>query len=1055
MRHRRVGRRDKVRGKPNIIDWKNWLNVVREFTVNDKLSLVMESLPNDSRPYLTVKINDTELIGLLDTGATSTIIGRGGLNFLRKLNIPIHPVTNNTVTTADGSPQTISGYVNLTVNYDSRVCQLKALVVPSLKHRLILGIDFCRLLKIKLEFSRNTITAADACDRDPALRNLQSLSSSQKLALDRVIRAYREWGDTGLGRTELVEHNIDTGDASPIKQGAHRISPYMLKHMHEELDRMLKLGVVRKSSSSWCSPALLVKKASGEYRFCFDGRKLNAVTKKDAYPLPNIASILDQLRDAKFMSSVDLKSAFWQIPLSESSCEKTAFAVPGRGLFEYVRLPFGLTNAPKALQRLMEEILGHDLAQYVFVYLDDLIIISRSFEEHVAILCELLARLKRAGLTVNTDKCEFVRSSLKYLGYVVDENGLRTDEGKIEAIANYPQPVTMTQLRRFIGMASWYRRFVLNFASIAAPLTDLLKGKLRKGKLVWNTEALNAFEQLKVALCSTPVLASPDFNLPFTIQTDASDKGLGGILTQGEGKNERVIAYASRALKSAEKHYTVTEKECLAVVFAVEKFRPYVEGVKFTVITDHHSLLWLKRLREPSGLLARWSIRLQAFDYELIHRKGTLNVVPDALSRIPVDIAALQVNSVDKWYQKMLRLVQEQPENYSSWKVENGFLYKHLNPREIPVPGIPDWKQVIPNRDRENIIKKNHDDPLAAHFGVFKTLKRVTEFFYWPGMRRDVTRYIARCNVCLANKVPPFRQPGLMGQSKKVYYPWQLLSADLIGPLPRSSHGHTFILVISDWFTKFTLVFPLRTATAAAIVNILENQVFLIYGVPQTIVCDNGSQFISSHFRDLAEKYGVQRIWYNAKYHPQTNPVERCNRVIMTAVRSYVSEHQKDWDHELYRVGHAIRSAVHEVTGFSPNFLNFGRHIPLNGKLYGKADLNLDIAARDPYADALHELPDIYRVVRKKLETAYQRNAHSYNLRRRPVEYQVGDFVWRKSHVLSDATRHFSAKLAPKYIPCVVSEKISRLVYKLTDSQGKNLGLWHVKDLKPGPEPEN
>ena len=242
----------------------------------------------------------------------------------------------------------------------------------------------------------------------------------------------------------------------------------MLKHLNGELDKMLALGVVQPSSSAWASPVLLVKKPSGEYRFCFDGRKLNSLTRHDAYPLPMVDQILNKLTGAQYLSSIDLKAAFWQIPLEDESREKTAFVVPGRGLYEFTVLPFGLCNAAQAQQRLMDTVLGPELDPYCFVYLDDIIISSSEFGKHLEILAEVYRRLKEANLTINLDKCEFCRSSLKYLGYVVDQEGLRTDPDKVAAILEYPLPQTVTQLRRFIGMSGWYRRFIKNFSDLSA-----------------------------------------------------------------------------------------------------------------------------------------------------------------------------------------------------------------------------------------------------------------------------------------------------------------------------------------------------------------------------------------------------------------------------------------------------------------------------------------------------------------------------------------------------------------------------------------------------------
>lgn len=325
---------------------------------------------------------------------------------------------------------------------------------------------------------------------------------------------------------------------------------------------MLAEGIVEPSKSGWSSPVVLVRKSDGSYRFCVDYRQLNSVTKRDAYPLPYISNILDRLRDARVLSSVDIKSAYWQVPLAESSKEKTAFTVPNRGLFQFRRMPFGLHNAPATWQRLIDAVLGADLEPNVFVYLDDIIIISKDFPTHVEILEKVFQRLTDANLAINWDKCNLCRAELKYLGYTVNRNGLHVDPGKVDAILNYPTPKKVRDVRKFVGLASWYRRFVPNFSSLIAPLTELLK-KNRKWK--WTREQEQAMEWIKEKLVSAPILSCPDFNLPFFLQTDASSSGLGAILFQQYADGDRVIAYASRSLTASEKKYSVTEQECLAV----------------------------------------------------------------------------------------------------------------------------------------------------------------------------------------------------------------------------------------------------------------------------------------------------------------------------------------------------------------------------------------------------------------------------------------------------------------------------------------------------------
>lgn len=365
-----------------------------------------------------------------------------------------------------------------------------------------------------------------------------------------------------------------------------------------------------------------------------DFRYLNSRSISDAYPLPRINTILDRLREAKYVSSLDLKDGYWQIPLEEESKKYTAFTVAGRGLYQWKVMPFGLHSAPATFQRALDSIIGAEMEPHAFAYLDDIIVIGKTLEEHLDHLGKVLHRLRAANLKINVEKCDFVKKETKYLGHVVSGDGIHTDPDKIAAITEIPSPHNVREVRRFLGVASWYRRFVPEFAVTSYPLTVLL----RKGKhWKWTEDQQTAFEILKMRLTNAPVLACPDFTKPFTLQTDASDVGLGAVLTQIVDNHEHVIAYASRHLNEAEKNYTTTEKECLAIIWGIRKMRCYLEGYHFSVITDHLSLKWLNSIETPTGRLARWALELQQYDFSIQYRKGKANVVADALSRQPVE----------------------------------------------------------------------------------------------------------------------------------------------------------------------------------------------------------------------------------------------------------------------------------------------------------------------------------------------------------------------------------------------------------------------------------
>lgn len=1014
------------------------------------------SKPNDNRPYLNVKISSFNLFALIDTGSNSSILGLEGFSLLQKLKIPLQYEDHLHITTADGSSQSLLGFVNVNVSVENVTKRLKLLVVPSVTHSLILGMDFLQLFKIEANFSNLSYTMPESslCIVN-TLESFSDLTESQKSELNTVINCFATIApEDKLGHTHLLQHEIDTGDAKPISQRQYPLSPAMQVHLNKEIDEMLKLGVIQPSQSPWCSPLWLVPKSSGEYRVCFDGRKLNSVTVKDTYPMPQIDSILNKLRDAKYLTSIDLRQAFFQIPLEESSRPKTAFAVYGKGLFEFRVMPFGLANSPKTMVRLMDRVLNPALVPFCFVYLDDIIVATPTFPLHIKILSQVFQQLKNAQLTVNLKKCEFCRSSLKFLGFIVDKDGLRTNPEKVDAILNYPTPKNTTEIKRLIGLVGWYRRFIKDFSTLSSPINNLLHGRKKGQPIVWTPEAEAAFSEIKSRLTSAPVLASPDFSKPFVIQCDASETGLGAVLYQECDGIEHPVAYASKSLTTVQRSYFTTEKELLAVIFGIEKFRSYVEGTHFTVETDHSSLLWLNNLANPSGRLTRWAVKLSQFDFTIKHRKGSLNVVADALSRSVAEVSVLDLATFqpDKWYSSMLQRVQDQPEEYPSFRASNGVLYKHFLPRRGIVSNTTDWKIVVPSANRAEIFRIYHDDPTAGHFGVSKTLSRISELYYWPGMRKAVYSYVRKCSVCAANKSENLPQAGLMGAYRNINFPFQLISMDLLGPYPRSKSGNQYLLVVVDWFTKFVLVHPMAKATSQGITRFVERSIFNFLGVPQIVACDNGSQFTSKEFKKLMDEYKVQKVWYNARYHPQVNHAERVNRVIVTTIRCYIHENHKHWDLNIYKIAQAIRVSKHDVTEYSPAFLNFGRNVPLSGDFYGKISDNahniVSISDKLQRMDDLQKLPELYEQVRKRLFQAYQRNAFQYNLRKRPVQYHVGDRLWKRNFVLSSAANQFSSKLAPKYIPCIVTKVISNLVYQVSDMDGNHLGNFHVKDLK-------
>lgn len=1027
------------------------------------LDYVLAHAKGDQRPFLSVSIFGKELLGLLDSGASKTIVGSSGWEILKPL-CKLHPSPMTNCTVANGQNCSIAGMLRLPISLRDRVILLETLVVPSLPHTLILGIDFWTRMGIIPDLNAGEWffhnDQPKVATISSAITPNDSLPSEQQKRLELVIKDIFCSMKSEIGCTNLVELKIKT-NSDPIKQRYYPLSRVLQNEVNAELEEMLRKDIIEPSNSPWSSPIVMVRKSGGGWRFCVDYRSLNRVTVKDSYPIPFVSATLDKLRDARFLSTLDIKSAYWQIPVSKESRPLTAFTVPNRGLFQFKRMPFGLANAPAVWQRLIDQVVGVDLEQFVFVYLDDVIICTPTFDQHINILREVVSRISKAGLTLNREKCNFCKSELRYLGYIVNASGLLVDPEKVEAIMSIPPPKNISDIRRIIGMASWYRRFVPNFSTLVAPLTALTR---KNTKFNWNSDCDSAFNAVKEHLIRAPILTCPDFDKPFIIQCDASDFGVGAVLTQGQNDDERVISYLSRSLTKSERRYSTTEKECLAVLFAIEKLRPYIEGTHFTVVTDHYSLKWLNSIKDPVGRIARWAVRLQQYDFEVIHRKGKDNVVPDALSRSvpvvePVSVPAIPSmpsnkldvppSESDPWYCRMVTNVQNSPAKFPKWWLDDGKLYKCA---KTVYPALMDsrdsWLLVVPRDQRLAILRDHHDPPTCGHLGISKTFARIAQHYYWPKMRSSVTRYVNRCEVCLKTKPLQRASAGqMLSQQPTASRPFQILSIDLVGPLPRSNSGYSYVLSVHDVFSKYPLFFPLRSATTKTVLRWLEDHVILVYGIPEKIIADNGPQFRSKVFQETLQGYGIS-LRFTAHYHPQANPVERVHRVLKTIISSYVENNHKTWDTFLAKAGCAIRSAKHEVTGLTPNFVVFGR----DPKFIPGPDIaNKSPTRYDPVQRAL-TLEKVFVDVQKRLQDSFNKTRDRYNLRHRNEKFALNQQVWRRNHIISSAANQFTAKFAPKFRgPFIISKILSPWSYELTDSSGRIQGVWHAKDLKSHP----
>ena len=1002
------------------------------------------------------------------------LLGKNCRENIEKLGLDVQRHFSS-VKTAGGENFTIVGRVQIPVQYKGVEKSIEFYLCPNLQQEMYLGINFWRLFNLapdilgpepvnslndKCQLAELCLDQASEYFGPPKVPgdkyNMHILTPIQEQRLDEVKSSFLSFEKYGLGRTTVEKHSIKLIEgAVPIKERHFPMSPAMQDIVYAELDKMLELGVIQESESPWSNRFTVVRKPE-KNRFCLDARKLNARTIKDAYPLQNIEGILSRIDQTEFISSVDLKFAFWQIEMDNASKSCTAFTVAGRPLYEFVVMPFGLCNAAQRLCRLMDKVVPQRLRSNVYVYLDDLLVISADFDQHLKILSEVATCLKNAGLSIGLAKSHFCFREVKYLGFILGGGCLKTDPDKITAILKIKTPKTAREVRSFLGTAGWYRRFIQNFAEISAPLTNTLQKNV---KFYLTPEAIQAFELLKVSLTTAPVLRHADFKRKFFIQCDASNEALGAVIFQETDEGfEYPVAFYSEKFTKSEKNLSVTEKECLACIRSVERFRAYVELVPFTVITDHSSLKWLMSLKDLSGKLARWSLRLQAFDFDIVHRKGSENIVADTLSRFVEEVflsgsELLDLDTIEFESDEYLSIVAEILENKDQLpdlKVEDGVIYKRTQFRNGVSDEVEDsrWKIWVPSGLTSTLIEKAHCPEICAHGGIGKTLYRLRQFYFWPKMAQQVANYIKNCLICKESK--PSNQisnPGI-GMPVKVERPFQRIYIDFLGKYPRSKSGNCYIFIVVDALTKFVFLKAMPEASSNRVIKFLISEIFLKFGVPEVIHSDNGRQFVSKEYVKMIENYKIVDS-KTAFYSPQSNAAERVNQSVLQAIRSYLESDHRDWDMYLPEIECALRSSVHQATGVTPFFALFGHQMYLCGTDYKVArklqSLNEDLLINLSQPDKLQL---IRTQIKENLQKAYEKGSKSYNKRSRSIKFIPGQEVFKRNYTQSDFAKNINAKFCRKFIKCRVTRPVGQNQYELETLDGKSLGIWHAKDIK-------
>nr|VZI14049.1 unnamed protein product [Spirometra erinaceieuropaei] len=1065
----------------------------------DEISAINDSAACNQPLTISGTVANRRVSILIDTGAAVSLIHGSllhGTNYIQSAFPQLQ------ILTANSSTLQLSGSATVPVSIKDTTIRHCFLVSSELKWNVILGCDFLKRHAQAITFSPTSqslilkddevtvdVNSVDIDTRPPldpsSIEDIlpDNISADDRGALFHALAPFTSvftWADQAIGRCNVVQHRINTGSAPPQHLPPRRI-PF---HFREELDKMvenmLQQGIIQPSSSPWAAPVTLVKKKDNSLRLCVDYRRLNAITVRDAFPLPRMDDLLASMAGKKFFSTLDLSSSYWQIEVHPEDRAKTAFSLPS-GLFEFTTLPMGLANAAATCQRLMQKLLQNLCPSKCLVYLDDVIVWGTTISELLDNLSEVLTRYQYAGLTLNPKKCKFLQPEIRFFGHIVSREGLKTDPDKIQVVIDWPQPANGDEVRSFLGLAGYYRAFIPSYARLAFPLTRLTE-KSRPFK--WTTECEDAFSHLKEALTAAPVLSFPDLSRDgpqFILDTDASSHAIGGVLSQTDTDGrEHVIQYGSRTLDKSERNYSATRREMLALVSFTKKFAAFLKGKPFIIRTDHSALEWLQNFHEPEGQVARWQEMLADFDFTVVHRPGKQHLNADALSRIPMrephscsscrdlDVNALSVTtSAVNWanlqandpdvgliYDRFVRGSVKPSKNqmsgesreaqtlWTSWQnllMRDRVLFFKYDPQSPT-------RFVLPPAHTRSVLRELHLQ--LGHAGQGKLEKAARLRFWSPNLRQDVALICQECGVCARFKHPT-HNPRAPLQPISTGYPNQRLGVDIVGPFPQSRKGNRYLLVMVDFFTKWAEAAPLPDQTTATVAEAIMSTWVARFGVPDVIHSDQGANFESLLVHELCSRLGIQKTRTTA-YPPQGNgQTERTNKSILSLLRAFIDSANNDiWDTLIPHCLLSYRSTIHKSTGFTPAMLTYGRELQLPLDSYLPTP-RPEFPTPPSYITKLIEIHrECQRLARTHLQEAQLSQARFYDRQRHGSPFQPGDAVWL--HRDNPPPGQPSKFHNPWSGPFSVVQCLPNNVYRIREADNPYTLIVHFNRLKAG-----
>ena len=887
--------------------------------------------------------------------------------------------------------------------------QISFHVVQHFRYPVLLGLDAGERFGLRIDLSNRKVTM---CSPSTKKRFVAlHLEPADNKVLDSILNKHNKvfsQDSNDIGRISVVKHSIKTIDHPPIQLRPYRRPQFEYDRIRTQVADLKAKNLIRDSTSPWAFPALLAdKKDDPKSRLCGDYRPLNEITIDDKMPMPRIHEVLDRLSGATIFTTLDVAWGYWHIEMSPESIEKTAF-VTNEGHYEWLVMPFGLKNAPATFQRVIQQILAKHLYKGVINYLDDIILYSKTFTEHMTLLDEVLTILESHGIKLKLKKCFFAKTEVNYLGHTISHNSVRPSKEKIAALKSFPVPTTVRQVRRFYGLAQHYRRFIQNFATLSRPLTQLL----RKDKpFVWGEEQQRAFKTLIELMSTEPVLAMYDPNKQCKVYTDASKDGIGAIITQTNDKNEEhPIEYFSRGLTQAQQNYCATDLECLAVVEALEHFESYL-SLPFTIVTDHSALQWLYNTKKPKRRHFSWLLKLSSYPSRtIVHRPGKAQQHVDALSRVHSVLHLTTDELIEAQSKADLSFVQR-PINFK------GIIsVKHRNLT----------KAVVPPELRPKLLEQYHEN--HSHPGRNKTAALITPYYWWPNIHVDIKNHVNSCKTCQITKYPNKPSPGRYISPNPDIEPFDIAGIDTIvmGPAANNTH-HKYIQVIIDHHSRFIWAFPTKSNKCEVIVTLLTN--LLNSNIRfRTILTDCHKNFTGRALKDFVHKNQMKHI-FSTPYHPQTNGiVEKANGTIITKLRLALADKpRRKWNTLLADVIKNYNNTPHDTTGFTPNFLLFGQ------------------SNTPSFTEPIVTIEQARQLAKERTRKAQNKRKEHHDSRHKHLEFQPGDRVLR---IIPDNHPTLTKTSVRWFGPYFILERTADNSYRISETLSGEPIRAHVSQLK-------